>query len=367
MPPQTVVSPLKFVRFAERLTGPPRPPHYDWDWSSRCGHRCPSCFFVDLDDKNRDMAMEGVLRPFMAPEHRTYFDRERALRLIDEIVAEGGRAVTLVGGGEPTMHPAFVELANRLVISGLKVGLISHFGLKYPPEFFEAVARFTWVRVSVNAATADTYAVRQGTTPAEFQRVLHNIALLRAVRTGALPRIGYSFLVAPENVGEIHRAAVMAKGAGADYIQYKPLITEKREDLYRHLGPKITKGLKDARAVETPEFQVLDQFQARLEELGEHWDMDFRGQCHVPRMNPKVCASGIVQVCCEYAYSETGKLGDLYEDDLRTILDRIPAVAAQIDMAECPPCYDKRWNKIINEGRIAEVRPPPESPDQDFV
>lgn len=366
---QTIISPQKFLRFADRLDGPPRPPHYDVDLSGYCSHHCPGCFFCDLDEHNRDSSLDFIERPGMAKENRAYLRHDRVLKLIDEIKENGGRAITFVGGGEPTQYPKVAEVLRKVVSAGLKFGVISHFGLPYKDDFIEAMTQATWLRVSLNAATAHTYAAVQGTKATEFLAVMKNVQrLVHARGVRELPRIGISFLIGSENFNEIERAAILAKNLGADFIQYKPLITVKKTALFAGMEQVIDAGLALARGHASRRFQVLDQFRSRLEELDEHWTKKaFAGTCWVPRMNLKVCATGITNGCCEFGYTETFVLGDIYKDSLRTILDRIPEAMKQIDMKGCPACFDKRFNRAINEGKYAGQAPPPESPDQDFV
>ncbi len=80
-------------------------------------------------------------------------DRKSSLRLhIDEITtlisklsSMGTRAITLSGGGEPSMHPHFNDIIERAVSHGIKVGLVSHGGQLHKKLASE---NLTWARIS---------------------------------------------------------------------------------------------------------------------------------------------------------------------------------------------------------------------------
>lgn len=368
----TQITPNKVAFFLDRLrTEHPTPPHIDWDPSSRCDHRCPGCFYIMTDEQNRDMSMDGFVRPEMAADRRAFFDFQRAVRLSEEIRECGGRAVTFVGGGEPTLHPRFADIATAVADRGLKFGLISHFGLPYRESFFEPLLRATWVRVSSNAARAETYAEVQGCKPEVFDRVLRNVARLRALRGEAThPRIGMSFLVSRANHREIVDVVPLARAAGFDLVQFKPIILAEHERAYEGILPEVLSSLRAAQDLAAPGFQVLQQFEDRLAQLRQIWNVGYSGRCHVPWWNPKVAANGDLSVCCETAYAGPESpytLGSLYESSLRELLDRVPGAMAGIDMRGCPVCWERDLNVLINEGRAAEIPAPPRTADAEFV
>jgi MoaA/NifB/PqqE/SkfB family radical SAM enzyme len=59
----------------------------------------------------------------------------------------GCRAITLSGGGEPTMHKNFNHILELLLNSGIKIGLITN-GLRLGTVAPTLLRRITWVRIS---------------------------------------------------------------------------------------------------------------------------------------------------------------------------------------------------------------------------
>lgn len=351
---KTAITPFKLVRYADRLSGQVRPIHWDVDPSSVCDHRCRSCPYIF--DGTID-PMLGVTRPDSAPARRTFLEYDRLVRFFDEARARGGKAITFVGGGEPTLHPRITEILQDAYARGFKFGLVTHLGRAYRDDFFDVLAKATWIRISLNAATPETYSRHQGRD--DFAQAIANAAHV----SGAGPRVGMSFLVTEENYREIVPATELARRTGCAYVQFKPLITPRLQEIYAGREAEIRAQLDAAIELADDSFQVLDQFADRLAELRRHAGGEFAGKCWVSRFNPKLGANGVVYACCELAYSDAGRIGSIYDEPLATILDRAP----HVEMARCPHCWDKPLNRIINEGRLGNIAPPPASDDQEFV
>lgn len=353
---ETQITPMKLARYPELLSGPVRPIHWDVDPSSVCDHGCRGCPYI-FDGPIDPML--GVARPESAKDKRTFIDNDVFVNFLSDAIDHGAKAITFVGGGEPTIHPSFKMMMLATHVLGLKFGVVTHLGRKYDPSFFDALKLATWVRVSVNAGTRETYLRHQAKD--HFDQALANIETAAKLGT----RIGMSFLITDDNYGEVALAAWKAKGAGASYIQFKPIIEVELGKAYEKIEDHIVEGLSAARMYDDENFQVLDQWSARLEELRQHSRGEFSGRCHVPRFNPKLGANGVVYVCCELAYSTEGAVGSIYEEPLATILER--AGQKFMEMHDCPHCWNKPLNTLINEGRVDELVAPPESIDQEFV
>ena len=357
---KTQITHLKLARYPELVSGPARPIHWDVDPSSVCDHRCRGCPYI-FDGPIDPML--GIVRPETAKDKRTFLHYSVFYRFARDAAEHGAKAITFVGGGEPTLHPRFPEMMDTARHFGMKFGVITHLGRKYDDAFFEAVGQATWVRVSVNAAHRDTYLKHQGRD--HFDQMLFNME--RLAKLGV--RVGMSFLITNDNYREIVGAAQLAEFHGASFIQYKPIIEIELGKAYDGIEEDIRAALFTAKGLTRDRFQahfqVLDQWTARLDELKRHAAGEFSGPCHVQRFNPKLGANGVVYTCCELAYSTEGAIGSIYEEPLSAILERAGTMA--IDQKGCPHCWDKPLNTLINEGKLDTCTPPPESVDQEFV
>jgi MoaA/NifB/PqqE/SkfB family radical SAM enzyme len=351
----------KALHFKELLTKI-APTHWDIDLTMICNHRCKGCFYIGLPEDGFDSSLEV----FRDMNNGSILNTELTLKIIKEIAEVGGKAITFVGGGEPTLHPKIVDIFTEVKRNNLKFGLVSHFGLSYKQEFFSALLDATWVRVSTNAATNQTYQKIQGIKKSEeFERVCNNIKTFASMGGN----IGVSFLIHPDNVGEIPYAASLYRGLGAKYIQYKPYITDKKNNLWDDWNDAIINALDIAKAVEDKNFRVLDQFQNRRQQLVEFWNKQECGKCWVHHFNPKLTATGKLYICCELAYSDKGLLGDLNSTSIKELISsgRWAKVQEEINTNNCPPCWERPLNKSINDGTFNDINPPIKTIDMEFV
>ncbi len=183
------------------------------DVTTFCDLACPECISGSLLNRGR-------------------FSNERLLELAAEICEVGVRAVILIGGGEPLLHPVVADVIEAFAEANVAVGLTTN-GTQLN-RHHDVVARYVeWTRVSVDAASAATYNLfrpRRGGTRDTFAEVVENVRSLARDRRGSL---GYSFLliarrarrgktILHHNFDEVAAAAHLARDIGCDYIEFKP-------------------------------------------------------------------------------------------------------------------------------------------------
>ena len=194
------------------------------------------------------------------------FSNDRLMRLAEEFQQVGVKAVVLIGGGEPMAHPKFGDIVRSLTAMDIQVGVTTNGTLI--SKFMEESAMTKWLRVSVDAGTAEVFSEfrphRSGRS--QFDLVIRNMANLAKVKTGLL---GYSFLLLSKfstsgelvstNSTDIAKAAVLARDIGCDYFEVKPAF-----DLMHYLQKqdnevvRIVNGqLDEIRDLVTDKFKVI--------------------------------------------------------------------------------------------------------------
>jgi wyosine [tRNA(Phe)-imidazoG37] synthetase (radical SAM superfamily) len=189
----------------------PAPLVVELDPTSYCDLACPECISAPLLQKGR-------------------FARDRLLALGDELVDAGVRAVILIGGGEPLLHPAIGDLITKLSTGGIRVGITTN-GTQIG-RYLDVIAHHAdWTRVSVDAATPEMYKLIR---PHRGHRDVFNdiITQMRQLASRKRGDLGYSYLMLSRthssttqvitNVSEIFAAATLAKDIGCDYFELKP-------------------------------------------------------------------------------------------------------------------------------------------------
>jgi MoaA/NifB/PqqE/SkfB family radical SAM enzyme len=143
----------------------------------------PTCLGLEITDRC-DLACAHCLRQVVPPHSSRARDLDP--RLVARLCAEAREiGITSVGltGGEPMLHPQFLEIVDTIVDAGLEYHFLSN-GLGLPellPRWSsrpERRARLRDVCVSVDGATARTHERIRGT--GTFRRTLAGIAVLRA-------------------------------------------------------------------------------------------------------------------------------------------------------------------------------------------
>ena len=164
------------------------------DPSNRCQNFCEFCYFKDKRDLS-DMSLEMFVK------------------ITDELKNAGVQTITFTGGGEPLVNPEFSKMSMVAIEKGFRIGLITN-GIALN-GILDIASYFTFIRVSLDAATKETYEKIKHTD--YFDTVLENIR--KAVNK---TDVGISFVVCKENVHEAENAYYLAKGLGVKYIQFKP-------------------------------------------------------------------------------------------------------------------------------------------------
>lgn len=170
-----------------------------------CNHRCVFCALDYL----------GYAPRFLD----TAVLRER----LSEMGRLGVRSVLFGGEGEPLLHKDLVELAVHAKGSGIDVALTTNGVLLSEPVAAGLVPVASWIKVSLNAGDAATYAALHRTRESDFELVLANIARTASLvaSTGAGCAVGVQAILLPENAGGMETLAARARDAGADYLVVK--------------------------------------------------------------------------------------------------------------------------------------------------
>jgi MoaA/NifB/PqqE/SkfB family radical SAM enzyme len=291
------------------------------DPTTACNLACPDCI-------SRDLLNQG------------YFSRDRLRSLTMEMVEGGVKAVVLIGGGEPLAHPEIGWVIEYLGENGVEIGITTN-GLLIN-RYIEPISKYaSWVRVSMDAGTTETYNFFRPSPSGKsmFDQAISNMKQLVRVKTGTL---GYSFLILTEgefdkaaeshvnvsgiarsNVADIYKAAVLAKEIGCDYFEIKPeydinhysVVQEKKLMDEARAQIEKCKGLEDGNfsVLEATKLQNVLRGEENIEE--KHYQ-----RCAVSQLRTLVTPSG-VYVCPYYRGNEFAKIGDVGKQSFKEMWD----------------------------------------------
>lgn len=299
----------------------------DWNTSSRAP------FVVELDPTSMcNLACPDCISGTLL--NKEEIPSERLLALTDEMIGAGVRAVILIGGGEPMMHPAIGGVISKLGEADVKIGITTN-GL-YLKKYLDLTADYaSWVRVSMDAGTNDTFnRIRPSKVgKSMFSTAIRNMEALARIKRG---KLGYSFMIFNEgnfgfkgipikrgsldhvkhirtNVHEIFTAAKLARDIGCDYFEVKPMYDVNH---YAIIQPKELTQIVDeqiamAKELETADFKVLEatKLWAALHGESNLEPKDYR-RCAIAQVRTLITPSG-VYVCPYFRGTEHKKIGDI--------------------------------------------------------
>ena len=285
------------------------------------GDRLPGPLVVDLDPTTFcDLACPECISASLLNQKR--FGRDRLINMVDEFARSGVRAVVLIGGGEPLAHPATKDIIPLFAERDIHLGLVTNGTLI--GGCLDVLAEYmAWVRVSVDAGTAQTFAQIRPSKKGDvkFDTVIENVRALAGKAKGS---VGYSFLVVtrPDGDGglifsnhqEIAQAARLAKDIGCDYFEVKALFDDHHyvvpipplaiaEILFQMAEIKLLEG--DGFTVEVS--STLEALTTGLQPQVKHYDT-----CPVAELRTVVTPSG-VYTCAYHRGNPKALLGDVTE------------------------------------------------------
>ena len=278
---------------------------------------------------------------------------DRAIVLMTEFAATGGRAVTFCGSGECTTHAGYIDICRHAFGRGLRIGLITN-GARLHKEDLAAciVETHTWVRIGMNAGTPATFARVTHHKPQTFHRLLGAVAGLRANACDPDFRIGLNYVITHENYLEIAKAAQLASELGAHYVRFEPEFYSAlgHETIQRHMAA-ISAELDLAAEYETDDFEVsIPKLVRGPMDRSEVVEGSF-ARCHYSRFVTAVGADGKLYPCPQVHLNSRYLIGDVVENGYAEVLHGGPRAAWEasnpLRTDLCKTCFYRPQNELL--------------------
>jgi MoaA/NifB/PqqE/SkfB family radical SAM enzyme len=285
------------------------------------------------------------------------------------MVDAGVKAVVLIGGGEPLIHPEIDWVIDYLGKNGVKIGITTN-GLLID-RHIDVIAKYaSWVRISVDAATPETFKhIRPDRSgKSMFNKLISNMVMFAKVKKGTL---GYSFMIYSENefdkakknteaagfsnVNEIYKAAQIAKKSGCDYFEIKPMyninhfaISQKKD-----LIPRVKEEIQKALSLCDEKFRVLQATKLKNTLDGKVCieEKEYK-RCAVAQLRTLVTPSG-VYVCPYFRGRQDKKIGDVRKTSFKDMWNgaQRAKVLKELDPSrDCKmPCIRHESNLILED------------------
>lgn len=125
--------------------------------------------------------------------------------------------VTIEGGGEPTLHPEFRNIAKFGMENDVDMGLITN-GTN---DISDCISAFKWVRVSLDSSNEKEYIREKGVD--KFNIVLENIKKMCFKRNCKNTFIGVGYVLTKRNQSSLLEVIDKLDLMGVDYIYLRPV------------------------------------------------------------------------------------------------------------------------------------------------
>jgi cyclic pyranopterin phosphate synthase len=293
-----------------------------------CNHRCTFCAVDYIGYKSRMLDAD------------LYADR------VAEMGRLGVKSIMYAGEGEPLLHKRINDIVKSTHDAGIDVAFTTNATVLNESFVERSLPLTSWIKVSITAGTAETYAAIHQTRARDFQTVIDN--LKRAVKARDANHLactlGAQLLLLPENEHEVKLLATICRDEiGLDYLVVKPYSQHMFSDTHRYEGIDYEKSLalgEELKTMSTEKFQLIfrgNTMKKYTEEMTQRYP-----RCYAtPFAWGYVMADGSVYGCSAFLLDERFDYGNLNERTFQEIWqgekrqESFRYVAKELDIREC--------------------------------
>lgn len=218
------------------------PLHMDIGATSSCNFRCVHCFYDYQKHKPN------------------FLKREKLLSLVKELGTLGVKSIFFASNGEPLLNEALPDAIIEAKKSGLDIAISTNASLLNNKISQKILPHLCWMRISVLAASKETYCRLHRVEENIWENVFKNIrdAVVINKNGGYNVTIGAQMCLLNENGDEIIPLVKKLKDIGVDYITIRP-ISQTIHNVYHtqeNLVKKYSSILKEAEKLSDDKFAV---------------------------------------------------------------------------------------------------------------
>jgi len=293
-----------------------------------CNHRCTFCAVDYIGYKTRTLDIKML---------------EKRLPEMGEL---GVKSIMYAGEGEPMIHKDIGEIVRMTKNSGIDVSFTTN-GTVIKDSFVErSLGDVSWIKVSMNAGKAKTYAAIHQTEERDFKKVIGNIKKVTSFKRahGLSLSIGVQTLLLPENIDEMEDLVRLCRDdMGVDYLVVKPYSQHKFSETHLYEKVDYSRFFELGEKLEmmsTEDFDVI--FRAHTIKKYIEPEENRYSKCNAtPFVWAYVMADGALYGCSAYLLDKRFEYGNLNEQSFRQIWQgshrqaNFHYVLNELDIGEC--------------------------------
>jgi len=290
-----------------------------------CNHRCTFCAVDYIGYQN------------------IRWETQLLKKRLSEMAQKGVKSIMFAGEGEPLLHKDLDQIVEHCSEVGINSSITTNFVCLNEKNVDKIVKNSSWIKISINAGTRESYASIHRTKESDFDTVLENMKL--AVKTRKENNysctLGAQMLLLPENRDDAMLLAKTVKEIGLDYLVIKPYS--------QHLFSETT-------TYENVDYKPMLSLEKELEELNdENFNVVFRsntmkkldsGHCYekcysTPYYWAHLMATGDLYGCSAYLQQDKFCYGNLLENSFEDVwegekrIKSITYVKEELDISNC--------------------------------
>ncbi len=273
------------------------PIYWEITSSAACNHRCTFC------------STDAIGYPAILMDSHILKER------MTEAKKLGIKSVMFGGTGEPLVHKNISAIAKHAWEWGLDVAFTTNGVLLNKLTSADCC---TWIKVSLNAGTKETYAKIHRTDEKDWDKVWANIRDFAKRKQKCT--LGVQCVVLPENAYDMGNLADLCIDAGVDYLVLKPYsqATFMLSHQYENIDySQMRDYLRSVVSKSTAKFNVIYRGNAINEEISKKHAYD---KCRAtPNFWVYTMADGRVFTCSAHLLDERFCIGNLNENSFQEI------------------------------------------------
>lgn len=297
---------MKVFHFNEKVNSLPKsskkimaPIHIRIKPTNVCNHNCNYCAYRA---ENLQLGKDMIIRDFIP--------KEKMLEIIDDLIKMDVKAVTFSGGGEPFCYPYLLDAAKKLVKSSIKFAALTN-GARLKGEVAEVFAKHaTWVRVSMDGWSDESYSHYRGVPDGEFTKIMNNMKKFRTMSKNCY--LGVSIIIDKHNSDHIYSLIEKLKKININSVKVSPCIISnegsENNKYHQPIFKKVKEEIKLAKKdFEDEKFEIYDAYHVLVEEFEKKYTW-----CPYLQILPVIGADQNIYPCQDKAYNlDEGLIGSI--------------------------------------------------------
>ncbi len=293
-----------------------------------CNHRCTFCAVDYIGYKSRLLDVD-VMR-----------------KRIPEMAELGVKSIMYAGEGEPLLHKKINEIVKITYDAGIDISFTTNATVMNEKFIEQSLDKISWIKVSMNAGTAETYAKIHQTKEKDFDKVVANLrnSVEYKCKNNLECALGVQTLLLPENADEMSELArVCRDDIGVDYLVIKPysqhLFSETKvyENIDYHKYMEMADALD---CMSTDNFSVIFRKNTMLKYVEDN-AVRYKKCSATPFVWGYIMADGSVYGCSAFLLDNRFSYGNITDESFKDVWqgnkrkDNFHFVQNELDINEC--------------------------------